>query len=40
MAIKYVVFAVLLGLFALSGCTASVSTDEPHVYVHHYDDRD
>ena len=40
MAIKHVAFAVLLGLFALSGCSASLSVGEPRVYYHHYYDRD
>ena len=37
MAIKHLAFAVLMGVFALSGCTATVSTGEPHFYYHHYD---
>jgi hypothetical protein len=38
MAIKHLAFAILVAVFALSACTATVSTtDEPHVYFHHYD---
>ena len=38
MAMKRITFAILVGVFALSGCTATVTTREPHVYFHHYDD--
>ncbi len=38
MTIKRIAFAILVGVFALSGCTATVTTTrEPHVYFHHYD---
>jgi hypothetical protein len=40
MAIKYVAFALLLGMFALSGCAASVSVGEPHAYYYHHYYRD
>jgi len=40
MAIKRLALAIVVSMLALSGCTASVSTREPHVYFHHYDDDD
>jgi len=40
MTIKHLGLAILIGVFALSGCTATVVTREPHVYFHHYDDDD
>ena len=40
MTIKRIAFAILVGVFALSGCTATVTTREPHIYYHHYDDND
>jgi len=40
MRIKHLAFAILVGAFALSACSASISTREPHVYYHHYDDDD
>jgi len=40
MAAKRLIFVVVAGMLALSACTASVSTGEPHVYYHHYDDND
>jgi len=40
MVVKRLVFVVIASMLALSACTASVSTREPHVYYHHYDDND